>query len=884
MTLPPSDLHEQLQATLRGSYTIERELGGGGMSRVFLAREIALERRVVLKFVPPELAASVSADRFRREMLLVAQLQHTNIVPVLSAGDADGMLYYSMPYVDGESLRARIDGAGKLPMSDVVGIAGDVLRALGCAHRHNIVHRDIKPDNILLADGGAVVTDFGIAKALGETPAEHTASDVQREDDGGALTMAGTIIGTPAYLAPEQATPGAAVDARTDLYALGCVMYEMLAGERVFAGRSPQLEMVAHVTTPAPPVVAKRAEVPRPLAAFVARLLEKDPDARPASADAALAELQQAAAPRRRPVVRWVGGAGAALCVLAVAGYLFVPKQLLASARILLTRKPATLRVNRVIVVPFDNQTGDATLASLGAMTADGVSEGLSRLPNLEVVDSRSTMISQEVVRRIPKLLREKDDARAAAEEAGAKVLVTGSIYRDADKLTLRARVIDASNGALMQKLPDVSAPIGQPSAAIEDLRRRMVAVLRSASDTAVSYMPGVYTAPPSVEVYEDTRKAVEMYFRNDPRTFDLLRTAIRLDSTYAPALVFNAFASSVRLGLPAADTAAREAGRLRDRLTPAEQAMLDYVRAIVDGDPSASTAAAQRFMEVQKGSLEAPLLAASNALATYHPLLALEALARTDPDRAMNLAGPFYWMYRAEAARQLGDHKTLLAAAREGFKRFPDNHDSFAWLGTALVDANRLDELRHDLGELRDPLIGVEFASRAAGALLHRGRDADAKALVTEWLPRMPNETAPGRAFTAAKVRAVMFMELERWADLETLARGWRDTTYTDVARLPMSAAYAIALAHQGRAADARAIAGAMAAQHPRYSRGNYLYCLAVIAAHLGDKEQAAALLDEAVRNGYQLQFAGTVFEADPFLVPLRGVPAFNALLTRGL
>jgi eukaryotic-like serine/threonine-protein kinase len=206
-----------LQAALAGAFTIERELGGGGMSRVFLATDQTLGRRVVIKVVAPELARGVSADRFRREIQVAAGLQHPHIVPVFSAGEAlvsaGSLLYYTMPYVTGESLRVRLAREAELPVADAVEIVRGIARALGYAHRQGIVHRDIKPENVLIEDGQAVVTDFGIAKA------------VSAASEGGTLTSIGLALGTPAYMAPEQSLADPGADHRVDLYALGVVAY-----------------------------------------------------------------------------------------------------------------------------------------------------------------------------------------------------------------------------------------------------------------------------------------------------------------------------------------------------------------------------------------------------------------------------------------------------------------------------------------------------------------------------------------------------------------------------------------------------------------------------------------------------------------------------------
>src|SRR5213594_3280955 len=226
----------RLQAALGAAYRIERELGGGGMSRVFVAEEVELGRRVVIKVLAPELAASVSVDRFKREIQLAASLQHPHIVPLLAAGQAEELLYYTMPLIEGESLRAKLAREGALPISDTVRMLRDVVDALAYAHRHDVAHRDIKPDNVLISDHHAVVTDFGVAKALGEATGETS------------LTSVGVTLGTPAYMAPEQAAADPHVDHRCDIYAVGTLAYEMLTGRPPFAGGTPQQLLAAQVS------------------------------------------------------------------------------------------------------------------------------------------------------------------------------------------------------------------------------------------------------------------------------------------------------------------------------------------------------------------------------------------------------------------------------------------------------------------------------------------------------------------------------------------------------------------------------------------------------------------------------------------------------------
>jgi TolB-like protein/tRNA A-37 threonylcarbamoyl transferase component Bud32 len=281
-----STTEERLAGALADRYRIERELGGGGMSRVFLAQETALGRQVVIKVVAQELAEGVSAERFAREMKLAARLQQANIVPVLSAGVAAGVPYYTMPFVKGESLRARLAGGEPLGAAESVSILRDVARALAYAHSEGIVHRDIKPENVLLSHGTAVVTDFGIAKAL-------TASRTQDGAANATLTQAGGAIGTPAYMAPEQAT-GDAVDHRADLYAWGVMAYELLSGAHPFKQHVGAQKLIAAHITENPIAITG---IPLALGVLVMRCMEKSPSVRPGSAAELLAVLDNVSTP-----------------------------------------------------------------------------------------------------------------------------------------------------------------------------------------------------------------------------------------------------------------------------------------------------------------------------------------------------------------------------------------------------------------------------------------------------------------------------------------------------------------------------------------------------------------------------------------------------------
>jgi len=293
-----SDTLERLRTALTGRYDVERELGRGGMATVYLAQDRKHMRRVAIKVLRPELAAAVGDERFLREIQVTAGLRHPHILPLLDSGAADGLLYYVMPYVEGESIRDRLSRERQLPIDDAVAIATEVLSALGYAHSHDVVHRDIKPENILLESGHAVVADFGIARAV--------------DAAGGAqLTETGIAVGTPAYMSPEQATGEATPDGRSDLYSLGCVLYEMLAGEPPYAGPTVQAITARKLTEPTPSVLRVRETVPEALAEVIERLLAKLPADRFAGAAHAAEELRRAATGRARagspPPKRTVG-------------------------------------------------------------------------------------------------------------------------------------------------------------------------------------------------------------------------------------------------------------------------------------------------------------------------------------------------------------------------------------------------------------------------------------------------------------------------------------------------------------------------------------------------------------------------------------------------
>ena len=281
-----ADLRERLQAALGSTYRIERELPGGGMSRVFLATEVRLSRSVVVKVLPPDMAMAVQSERFEREIQVAASLQHPHIVPLLTAGSEGDLAWYVMPFIEGESLAERLAREGALPVNEALRILQDVVDALAYSHARGVVHRDIKPDNVMLSGRHALVTDFGVAKAVSASSGGK-----------GGLTTVGIALGTPTYMAPEQAAADPHVDHRADLYAVGVMAYELLTGRTPFLATTPQAMLAAHVTAYPDPITQHRPSLPPPVAAAVMRCLEKLPADRFQSSTELAAVIESVATP-----------------------------------------------------------------------------------------------------------------------------------------------------------------------------------------------------------------------------------------------------------------------------------------------------------------------------------------------------------------------------------------------------------------------------------------------------------------------------------------------------------------------------------------------------------------------------------------------------------
>jgi len=435
------DLRAELQATIGSQYTLKQELGAG-MSRVFVATEHALMRDVVIKVLPQDLAAYVSIERFKREILLAARLQHAHIVPLLSAGESRGLPFYTMPFVEGESLRSRLNQPEPVSPGDAVRMLREIASALSYAHERGVVHRDIKPDNVLLSAGSAMVSDFGVAKAL------FASSNAE----SGLITSKGLILGTPAYMAPEQVGGDENVDHRADIYSFGVLAYEVVAGARPFSASAPHEVRAAHLSTPPEPLAERAPNLPAPLANLIMQCLAKDPDKRPQSAAEIMRRLDgvltthgharagggSVGAWRRRATRAAATPFGrVALGVVAVGAVAIFAWRGGVGSRTTSTEPTSALPGTAIAVLPFANVGGDTATDYFADGMTDAVANQMARLAGVRVAARTSAF----------RYKGKTADPAEVGRTLSVSSIVVGSVQRANNQVRVTVQLVNAADG-----------------------------------------------------------------------------------------------------------------------------------------------------------------------------------------------------------------------------------------------------------------------------------------------------------------------------------------------------------------------------------------------------------------------------------------------------
>jgi eukaryotic-like serine/threonine-protein kinase len=691
----------RLVSALAGRYTIERELGRGGMATVYLATDVKHGRRVAVKVLDPELAGSIGPERFLQEIRIAARLTHPNILPLHDSGEADGLLYYVMPYVEGESLRDRLGRERHLAIDEAVRIVRSVASALSYAHAQGVIHRDIKPENILLTGDQAVVADFGIARAIDAAGAER-------------LTATGLAIGTPAYMSPEQVGAERVLDGRADIYSLGCVAYEMLGGEPPFTGASAQAVMARHAVDPAPRLRTLRPGVPEGVERAVVKALAKVAADRYATADEfglafARASTAEAIAAehgrggRRR--LRWAAAAAAGAVVLAAAVW-WLPR---------LGGGPA---IQRFAVLPFDNPVADPQQAYFIEGIHDELISDLARL-GLGVI-ARTSVLQYR---------RSEKPARLIAHELGADALVETSLSRTADSVTIRARLVDGRTEQYLW-----SASFGASLAQVPALARRVargIALAVSPKRARAAPPPGPpERRPVDPDAYDAFLKGQYHVHRPGRAELDTARhyyeLALAKDSTYAPAWagIAEVWAVGRQRGYyspqestPPSEAAAYTAIRLDSTLAE-PHFVLAAVKFYGEWDWNGADREFRRAIALRPDYAEARVFYAHLLCVLQRPE---DAIAQNERARELDPFNPLYGWIGGAVLEMVGRYDDAIASLRETAAKSPDDPRPLWMLWLALHTTDR----RAESYRVVTRWAQLMHDSAAASALERGHRDA---------------------------------------------------------------------------------------------------------------------------------------------------------------
>jgi tetratricopeptide (TPR) repeat protein len=848
-----SDLNESetsIRTALADRYSIEQEIGSGGMATVYLARDLKHPRDVAVKVLRPEVAILLGVERFLREIRIAANLHHPHILPLHDSGEAAGFLYYVMPYVAGRSLRDRLVGDDDLPVTEVVRILRDVVDALSHAHQEGVVHRDIKPDNVMLSGRHALVADFGIAKAM---------TDATGKDQ---LKTTGFPLGTRVYMAPEQALGNRSVDHRADIYAVGVLAYELLTGRAPFFETTPLPGSSGNSSAALNPVSRYRESVPPALEQLVLRCLAQDPADRWQRAEDLLSQLEAMTTPSGgvAPTVRvLVGNSGLAAqrkkVLWAAAGVAAVLA--VVAVTIVLSRESGVpLDPNRVVVAVFNNETGDTSLDAAGVMAGHWITQGLQQATVMEAVPWLDAQQASRYITAEAAAGRVRNPVRALAEEVGAGTIVAGSYYRRADMIQFQVEVTNATEGRVIGALGPEVVPLDSQQLAVERLQERVLGLLAVTSDERLATRSGAMGRPPTFQAYRAFEQGIDRYIRSEfQEAVPHFTRAFELDTTFALALQYQAITHYALYEYRQADSVLSILATFLGQLTDLEAAWVEYLDAGLDGDHERALQAIRRAAEIAPHS-KAAYNRALVAVNTNRPQEAVDALRTLDPERGPMRGWIGYWSVLCTALHEVGEHERELQAARRIRELFPDLvANSYLHEALALAPLGNMAELNRLLDEvaLLPPVGGYTAGSimpQIADDLRGHGYLAEGREVL---------ERAIGWFETRTSERSVTAVQRYEYGRTLYLARHWGEAEHVFEDLLEESphdidyrGQLGVLAARRGDREGALRISEWMERVDQPYSFGLPQWWQARIAAVLGERDRAMALLHEAQVRGH--------------------------------
>ncbi|MCZ6917141.1 MAG: serine/threonine-protein kinase [Gemmatimonadetes bacterium] len=848
----------RLSAALADRYAISREIGAGGMATVYLADDLKHRRKVAVKVLRPELAATLGAERFLREIEVAAGLTHPHILPVHDSGEAGGFLFYVMPYIEGESLGEKLKREGELPVDEAVRIVRQIVDALSHAHGRGVVHRDIKPDNVMISGRHAMVMDFGVAKAVSEAAG------------GARLTTAGIALGTPMYMSPEQASADPNIDHRADIYAVGAMAYELLAGRPPFTGATSHQVLAGHLTETPAPVSKHRPAVPAMLNNVVMKCLEKNAADRWQTAEELLPHLDAFATPTggitpttMQPVA---ASKAAGRKPLAIGGAV----ALAAAIGVLVFVIPggSDLVENRVLVAVFDNATGDQTLDQVGKIAADLLARGLQEIRLVEVVDPRAALtFTSDAVGTA---------ARTLAEQVGAAIFVSGEYYRLRDSLTFQVQITETASGRLIQSLDPIAAAASDPMDGMQQVNQRVMAAVASQFSPDLADLADAIRLPASYDSYREFITGTELFSQgNLAEAARHFYRATAIDPEYVGAAVYLAIVYADAGQPAAADSITTALNASRERLTETERLTVDWIRAELRGDQAAAYRAILQVRDLLPTLPEPGWAAGQAATALNRPREGLEYLTVLPPERGVYSGQPMLWADMTEAYHMLGEHEAELEAAQRGREQFPNDLNALGYELRVLAALGRIDAVNKGLDEALTLRVesgtpaGV-MRNAALELMAHGHEEAAAQVLdrAIDWYNARPGDWDPYLALT-------LFVA-GRWDEARQAYRRLALESPNDLEyqlQLELLALYA------GDRDEESVLDSLLAAAQRNlpYQLGRPTRARAMLAAALGDRERAVNLLRDAFSEGVPY---GIWLHQEPAFDSLRGYPPFQELL----